>query len=208
MPHSWVKDLIDTITNPCEVIEFIIETANVSADAALVRVKHVLNPGYVYAEVDNEGLIISSGRSAGTLANVPGKGHYLEKDAVFPASVARWESRTRDRVWLWWHFPNEVILPMSSDGRDWREILEDILYDLHLDPNTSIKIKQTINGIVGYINGSVRRDLNLSTPEALYAASMQRFNSRALDNPVIRECLTHRDFPIYLVKRVRAFVEK
>lgn len=208
MPRGWVKNLVDTIENPCEIVESVTERANVSVDAAIIKVKDILNPGYVYALVDDKGFVLSSGRSAGTLVTVPEKGLCLDKDFVFPASDSRWESRARDRVWLWWHFANELELPISSDGRDWREILEGILYDLHLDPTTSVKMKQTINGIVGYVNGLVGRDPHRATPEALYAATMQRFNSRALDNPVIRECVAHRDFPIYLARRIRAFGEK
>jgi IrrE N-terminal-like domain len=208
MPRNWVKNLVNTFENPCEVVECVSKRANVSVDAAIIRVKHVLNPGYVYALVDNDGFVISSGRSAGTLVTAPERGLYIDKGDVFAASDARWESRVRDRVWLWWHFANEVKLPVSSDGRDWREILEGILCDLHLDPITSVKMKQTINGIVGYVNGFVGRDPHRRSSEALYAASMQRFNSRALDHPLIRECVVHRDFPIYLAKRVRAFAGK
>ncbi len=208
MPRSWVEDQILTLQNPCDVVECVTEVANVSVDAAIIRVKHALDPGYIYALVNDEGLVLSSGRSAGTLATAPEKGLYLDKDAVFPASELRWELRKGGRVWLWWRFANEAKLPMLSDERDWREILEGILHDLDLDLTTSIKMKQTINGIVGYINSLVGRDPHRSTPEALYAASMQRFNSRALDNKTIRECIAHQDFPIYLAKRARSFGER
>jgi Zn-dependent peptidase ImmA (M78 family) len=208
MPRTWVENLIITYKNPCDLVACVTEIANVSADAALIRVKQILGPGYVYALVDDAGFVISSGRSADTLAAAPQKGHYLDKDAIFPASESRWESRAPGGMWLWWHFANETELPMSSDERDWRKILEGILLDLHLDPSTSMKVKQTINGIVGYVNGLIGRDLHRSTPEGLYAASMQRFSSRAIDNPIIREFVAHPDFPIYLAKRTRSFGER
>jgi IrrE N-terminal-like domain len=127
MPRRWVRKLAGRFENPCEVVERVIEMADVSMDAALIRLRSILDPGYVYALVDNEGLVVSSGRSDGTFVTAPERGLYLDKDTAFPASDARWESRGRDRVWVWWRFANEVELPISSDERDWREILNGIL---------------------------------------------------------------------------------
>jgi hypothetical protein len=209
MPRRWVTELARIFENPGEVVERVTEGAKVSIDAAIIQVKQVLKPGYVYALVDNNGVVVSSGRTPGTFANLPGKGSYLDRASVFRGIEARWELPARDGVWHWWRFANEVNLPRSSDMRDWREILEDILSDLGFDRNTWLEEKQRINGIVGNVNGMLRRDPDRdNTPEALYAVCMQRFHSRALDSPVIRECLDHPDFPVYLAKRVKAFGEK
>ncbi len=208
MPRRWVKELTGSFENPCEIVERITEAADVSTDAALIRLRDFLEPGYVYASIDHEGFVVASGRSKGTFANAPERGLHLDRDAAFPASDGRWESRMRDRVWVWWRFANEVKLPTPVDERDWREILDGILFDLDLDPESLIKLRQTINGIVGYVNGAVRRDPQRSTPEGLYAASMQRFDSRSLTEPVLRKCVVHRNFPIYLASRVKAFGKK
>ena len=207
MPHGWLASVIKSHQNPCAIVEFTTERANVSMDAAVIRIINALGPGYVYALVDGDGLVIASGRSPGTLASVPEKGTYLEGDTTFPASDARWEAPWRDRVWLWWHFATEAKLPALSGTRDWRQILDIILNDINLSPIETIKIKQTINGIIGYVNGIIARRSHGSTPETLYAASMQRFDSRSLEDPILRECVYHREFPIFLATRVQAFFE-
>jgi IrrE N-terminal-like domain len=208
MPQDWVRKSVDRFENPCELVAYVTETSNVSMEAAVIRLQNVLEPGYIFASIDDDGFVVSSGRSNGTLATPPNRGNSLDTNAAFPACDTRWEARVRDRLWLWWHFASEVKLPVPLDERDWREILDGILSDVNDDSENSIKLRQTINGIVGYVNGAVRRDQHRSTPEVLYAASMQRFDSRALTDPALRECVTHRDFPFYLVRRVRAFAEK
>ena len=204
MPRRWVRQLAGRLENPCEVLEWLIEMAEVSMDAALIRVRNILDPGYVYASIDSEGLVVSSGRSDGTFVTAPERGLYLDRNAAFPMSDARWEARLRDRVWVWWRFASELKIPTSSDERDWREILDGILSDLHLDPTAVISMKQTISGIVGYVHGSVRRDPHRNSPEAVFAASMQRFNSRSINDPILRECVGHRDFVTHLAQRIRA----
>jgi IrrE N-terminal-like domain len=208
MPRDWLKKSVDRFKNPCELVAYVTKKSNVSMEAAVIRLQNMLKPGYIFASIDDDGFVVSSGRSHGTLVTPPSRRYSLDTNAAFPACDMRWEARVRDRLWLWWHFASEVKLPAPLDERDWREILDGILCDLHLDPESSIKLKQTINGIVGYVNGAVRRDQHRSTPEGLYAASMQRLDSRALNDPVLRECVTHRYFPFYLARRVIAFGEK
>ena len=103
-------------------------------EAALIRLQNILNPGYVLASIDDDGFVVSSGRSHGTLVTPPNRGHYLDVKTTFATCETHWEARVRDRFWLWWHFASEVKLPTASDERDWREILDGILGDLHLDP--------------------------------------------------------------------------
>jgi hypothetical protein len=46
----------------------------VSSDAALIKLTDTLSPGYIYALVNDDGIVVSSGRSSGTLANRLGPG--------------------------------------------------------------------------------------------------------------------------------------
>jgi Zn-dependent peptidase ImmA (M78 family) len=208
MPHGWLARVITTRQNPCEIVDLVARQANVSMDAAIIRTINALDPGYVYALVDGDGLVIASGRSAGTLASVPGKGTYLDGDTTFPTCASRWEAHWRDGAWLWWYFAKEAKLPALSETRDWRQTLDNILNDISLPPIDTVNTKQTINGIIAYVNGVISRGSHRPTPEILYAATIQRFYSRSLTDPILHECVTHRDFSLFLAKRVRALFAK
>jgi hypothetical protein len=131
---------------------------------------------------------------------------------MYPASDQRWEMHHRDGLYVWWHFPNEVELPTAADSREWRQVLDDIVSDLGLGPVETQRIKQMVNGIVAYANSQLmqtakRRNI-ARTAEAVYAASMQRFDSRAQQDPVLRRLVNHSYFPSYLSKRVKELVNR
>jgi Zn-dependent peptidase ImmA (M78 family) len=209
MPKQWVTGLIQSHKNPCKTLDAIAGSAEVSSDAALIKLTDTLSPGYIYALVNDNGIVVSSGRSSGTLANRLAPGTRVDTDTVFAASDQRWGAHHRDGMCLWWHFPSEMKLPRPSDAREWREILENILNQLDLDPADARRLRQTVNGIVAYANSVIAQKANLgNTPEALYAASMQRFDSRAREDPQLCECVAHHDFPSYLVQRVKDLMNR
>jgi Zn-dependent peptidase ImmA (M78 family) len=205
MPDGWVRAEISSRTNPCEIVDAVAESADVSADAALIRINGLLSAGYIYALINSDGVVVSSGRSNGTLANRPIWGRRLDDTTAFPSSDAQWRVRFRDGTCIWWHFPQIVNLHTFHDAREWRQIMNDILDALGIDPATAKTLKQTISGIIGYTNGVVRQTTARDSTkfhEAVYAASMQRFDSRASEDPFLNEIVTHPDFPFYLTKRV------
>jgi Zn-dependent peptidase ImmA (M78 family) len=206
MPDGWVKGQISARSNPGEMVEAVAESADVSSDAALIRVNGLLSPGYIYALIDSDGVVISSGRSNGTLPNRPVWGRRLDEATAFPSSDALWRVRFRDVSCIWWHFPSAMNLRTSQDPREWRQIMDDIFDVLDMDPSTAKKLEQTISGVFGYANSLAGKTTTGRTStevqEAVYAASMQRFDSRASEDPSLKAVVTHPDFSSHLTKRV------
>jgi len=171
-----------------------------------------LLPGYLYALVNEEGLVVSSDRSQGTLVSRLERGSFVDPEASFPASDAQWSKGFRGGLLIWWRFPREQKLPELTDAREWREILDKILEDLDIEGSNSDTIKQTINGIVAYANSMIPNDLRQrhlpKTPEAIYSAAMQRFESRMRDNAMLQGAVNHPELSAYLRQRVMDFISR
>jgi hypothetical protein len=207
MPSTWVEGILGQHDNPCEMLEDIRIGADVSFDAALIRLNNALPSGYIYSLVKDDGLVMSAGRSEGTLASRPERGTLLDFNTAFPASTARWAMALRGGICAWWYFPRETTLPDVDETRGWREVLDEILCDLDLDGDVIRTVRQTVNAIVAYANSTVSNKLRLEkrpkTAEAIYSASMQRFDSRGRDEPILYEVAAHRLFATYLTLRAK-----
>ena len=215
MPSVWLNKIIDRHENPCEILSDMKQGAEVSFEAALIRLLSALMPGYLYALLDEEGLVVSSNRSQGTLVSRLERGSFVDLRIQFPASDARWSIPFRGGLLIWWRFPREHQLPNIpniNEAREWREILNTILKDLDIEGSNSDTIRQTINGVVAYANSTMSNDLRLrnlpKTPEAIYSAAMQRFESRMRDNAMLQAAVNHPEFPAYLSQRVMDFVSR
>lgn len=210
MPSGWLNKIMEQYDDPCEMLSMIRHCADVSFDAALIRLLNALMPGYLYALVNEEGLVVSSDRSQGTLVSSLERGSFVDLGVRFRASNAQWSMPFRGGSLIWWHFPREHELPEISDNREWREILNKILEDLDIEGSNSSTIRQTINGIVAYANSMTSLDLrqkNLpKTPEAIYSTAMQRFESRMRDNAMLQGAVAHPEFSAFLRQRVMDFV--
>jgi len=207
MPSEWVRSIRQEHDSPCDILEHIRIGADVSFDAALIRLNSVLPPGYLYGVLNEDGVVISAGRSVGTLAGRPERGTLLNFDTAFPASAKRWSMPLRGGICGWWYFPREMTLPAADETLSWRELLNEILTDLELDEEISKKIKQSVNAIVSYANSMMSNDLRVNklakTAEAIFSASMQRFDSYSKNDPIISEVAAHKLFPIYLALRAK-----
>ena len=67
MPSAWLNKIMERHENPCEILSIMKQGADVSFEAALIRLLSALMPGYLYALVNEEGFVVSSDRSQGTL---------------------------------------------------------------------------------------------------------------------------------------------
>jgi hypothetical protein len=212
MPQHWVKEVINDSDNPCEMLENVAETAEVSWTSAIIKLINTLDSGYIYVLLAEDGRVVSSGRSANTLAGRPQSGTRIDVKRMYPASDQRWEVQHRNELYVWWHFPPEVALPTATDSREWRQVLDDIVSDLAVGRAEAQQIKQTVNAIVAYANSHVaqmaRRGNMLRTAEAVYAASMQRFDSRAQQEQVLQQLVNHPYFSTYVSKRAQDLVNR
>ena len=133
MPSGWLSKIMERYDDPCEMLSVIRHCADVSFDAALIRLLSALMPGYLYALVNEEGIVVSSDRSQGTLVTRLERGSFVDLETRFLASDARWSMAFRGGSLIWWRFPREHELPEICDDREWREILNKILQDLNIE---------------------------------------------------------------------------
>jgi hypothetical protein len=61
-------------------------------------------------------------------------------------------------------------------------------------------VRQSINGVIGAINGRKRE----GSSEELLAALIQRFDSKVVDGGIFTELPSHPKFREFLIKRVEA----
>ena len=204
MPTPWITEVVKTLESPSASLEQIVNAADVSAFAAVIALNNNLPEGYVYARLNDEGYVASSGRSEGTLANVPAQGSHIDQNAIYPVSDEKWHSKQADGLYVWWHLPSEAALPRAVDQRGWREILEEMLEDIRVPKEEIGKFKQSVNGVFGSANGRA----TARTAESIYSAAMQRFHSHAQHTITFRRLVDHKKFASYLRSRIEDVLNK
>lgn len=160
----------------------------------------LLEPGHLYAQIDEDGIVVVSGRSPGTLASGLRWGMPLDAEAPFSICDERWTGKIDGTRYCWWKLPARVAVPAAKDIREWRQILDDILLDVADDGPARQHAKQSINGVVGAANG---RSSSQSTEE-LYATLLQRFEARQREGSLYERIVRHPKFPDFLSQRIMA----
>jgi hypothetical protein len=87
-----------------------------------------------------------------------------------------------------------IALSPTTDSREWREILNDILDDLEYLYSDRHGAQQSINGVIGATNSR----MCASSPEELLAALIQRFDSKVAEGGVFLELPHHQRFRNFL----------
>lgn len=199
MPEVWVKGQLQAASNPLVALYNVTEQAIVSVQAATIKIMNMLPEGQIIVQLDG-GFVISSMRSPGTLASAPPIGTQVDSDAIFPWAY-RWKLGMRGRRFVWWTFPADVPLPAIQTAKEWREILDQMLIDLA--PPEIQQFKATLNGIIAFANGSVRKN---RTEGAILSACLQRLHSNSTDNLYLEAFLAHDLFDEFIVARIRDFL--
>jgi Zn-dependent peptidase ImmA (M78 family) len=201
MPSEWAEQIVQNNANPGRAAEAIAEAAEVSFTAALIKAENSLPKGYVYARFSN-GMLISSGRSPGTMTGTQG----LENtniDELFQHATKRWEKTTSTDDYYWWYFSDEVPLANES-GREWREIFTEITDDIGIPPDYIAKFKQRISGVLSSANSASR---NPRTAEAINSACIQRLYSSRTSIPFASEFIQHPKLSEFLAARIADFLK-
>jgi hypothetical protein len=203
MPSAWIQEIVDHFDNPQAIIDGVVEGADVSFQAAIIRTVAFLTPGLVYAQLSDVGKVISSGKSPNTPVYPPEWGKRVDPASLYPFSEDQFSFRQGGCTYFWWRFPDRVEIEDVGDPRDWREILNNIVEDIGVPQSARGKFKQSINGIIASRHDMERRS---GTPlaEALLAGCITRFRS----DPQLRSFVAHRDFEAFLSKRVTELSKK
>lgn len=186
--------------NPIELVASFSAMAEVSPAATTIKLVSILDPGYIYAQVDENNIIVVSGRSPGTAVSGLRWGMPVEQEAQFLVSEECWTGEIGGTRYFWWRLPGRVAIPVVQDCREWRKILDEILLDVTEAGPARQHAKQSINGVVGATNG---RSSSQSTEE-LYAALLQRFEARRRDGSLYDSIARHPKFSDFLSQRVAA----
>lgn len=202
LPKDWIQALIRDESDLAKVHAHLCRKAAVSAHAAGIRLAELIPGHHVYC-IEQDGLVILSGRTEGTFASPPSCDAALPKSAY---SYARkhYKSVHAGRDIHWWHLPDAMEIS-GTDDRAWREILDDIAKELGYRASAAAQFKNQINAVVGYANGASKRlpDYGVAT---VVGAAMQRLRDRYKGQ--FEDFVTHRDFPIYIRKRAEELVSK
>ncbi|WP_277969585.1 ImmA/IrrE family metallo-endopeptidase [Sphingomonas echinoides] len=198
IPTDWMQSIVASTSDAAASTRIVVESADVSIQAATVKLLNSLPAGYVFARV-HAGEVTWSGNSIGTLASRVPYGP-VDVDSLFPAAEQHSWAAGSDGYYHWWQLKDALPLPDIEEGDDWRLLLQQILDDIPLfDPN---KLRSSIHGVIAAANGSVRE--NRST-ERIYAVCLNRLEGRANDASGIQQVIKHALFSRFLVAKVRDF---
>jgi Zn-dependent peptidase ImmA (M78 family) len=201
MPVRWVERTICNYSSPPVMADIISRTCGVSYQAAVIRLTSLLPRGYVYAATDDRGCVVFGGKSPGTVASAPLRADIIEdQQSRYTWASELWSRPAGDLTYLWWHSKADSTLPKVDGNADWRTRLNDIVGQLNLDEANAKKLKSTISGTIAFANGSIRHD---RSPEAVYDACLQRFDSARHCNPLIQAVIYLDGFKSFLSIRAQ-----
>lgn len=200
LPSDWILSEAKRHSNPIELAGHIASVGDVSPAAAVMKLVSLLDPGHLYAQIDEDGIIVVSGRSPGTVATGLRWGMPVKAEAEFSICEERWTGKIGRGRYCWWKLPNRVALPLTQEDRAWRQILDEILLDVTEAGPARQHAKQSINGVIGAMNG---RSSSQSSEE-LYAALLQRFEARRREGTLYERLVQHSKFSDFLSRRVSA----
>ena len=199
MPKDWLMDYVVKYKDNYALLHNIIATkSGVSDHAAAIRLIETLPQNIIYTAVEN-GYVIHSGRTANTDA-------YLQKNnAIFKKDFYLYiDSHTQYNLnsisYHWWKISDEVDIS-TEDKREWREILDDIANEI--SPQESVaQFKKSINGIVAYANGKIKRQGNYNV-NTVISACISRLRREGLES-----LTNHPDFESFIKVKVVDLVNK
>jgi IrrE N-terminal-like domain len=205
MPTPWVKAHIESCDTIEKTYKGLKERADVSYEAARIKLLANLPPGFVCMVEGGPGSQPKIAHSAGTRLSL-----YLEyRDRLEVASVIRSLDRhavdgciiPRSQLSIrWWKVDCRCEAPDAEDDRPSTTILRELLELLHDNAKVVIAGERSINGLVSSANQSVTtRDTG-----SLYGALKLRFGRRdVLTNPFLQPIVEHPVFESFLVVKAK-----
>ena len=206
MPNEWLLGAVMDASDPVSTVTRVAVEAAVSSAAAVIRIMPLLPPGYIYARVDGDGLVTAAGRSPGTTAERPLSGTCLDSaHEIYQECEQHWFGTISGAKHYWWKMPARikpqqwVEVPVPTDVREWRIILNEILDDHPRSHELRQHLTQSINGVIGSANARGHGQ----SPEELYALLLNRLEERKAENPDYAALVDHPQFEDWLALRVR-----
>jgi len=203
MPSQWVKNIIHAQKYDLhKITEDIVEEADVSSQAATIKIISVIKPGYLFVALNEYNEVIFSGKSEGTLAIPPTRGDVISPDEAFLFCRNRFNFSIAGFNYCWWFFNDKDSIPKSASLDDWRDLLDLMVSDIGIRESERGKFKQSLNGVIAYANSQVRgKD---RTQESLYSALLQRINGQTK----YKELLKHKKFDSFIYSKIDSLLNR
>ena len=198
LPSEWLEKKIKHFNgNPIDFTRKIAEKAKVSFLSTSITVLNVLPSGYLLAVISEKDVVVNSGRSIGTIAQEPQKNEII-KDITnyYPGATDVEYEEIGPLTFAWWHYAGHKVKIKDSDEREWRDVINTILYDVGIVGDDAKKLLQRMNGVIGAANSMNKQ----AAPNDLYQILFQKFSSL----PHLKPISKHPDFKNFIIKRVLA----
>jgi hypothetical protein len=202
MPSPWISAVLQSAGDFGAAVSLVEQQADVSPIASVIRLISVAPPNHIFAYCDEGGVVLNAGRSIGTVANSPAWNRELDAQYLNRNAADHGEIPTSPLHLYWWRLADTVALPAIKGPDGWPETLNEILDDLEWCYADRHHIQQSINSVIGATHSRMRAN----SPEELFAALVQRFDSRTAGGGFFKELPHHPKFQDFLVMRVRALV--
>lgn len=195
MPSSWADDLCRRSGHMRDAMHVIAQRAEVSLQAAALRVLKLGPPGYLVAAT-RDGIVEWNGRTKGTRSHPPSEGDHISATHM-PVCDEPEELCYNQIAYVWWREKGTIKPPRKPPAEDWRAVLVELL---DLVPGTKRKLIQTqLNAIVGYAIGKEPRGAPV---DAIYARTVESLQNRSAPDPHLNMLLHHPRFDDYVLARV------
>jgi len=201
MPREWVWKQESEIKNLSDLHKKIADTCQVSMMASSFRMLDILNQRAIMCLCDSDANVITSGRTQSCYAYPPGRGDKVRKNQFTEAETYIRLAHSENQVYHWWGFTNNQKLEANLSGKEWRELLKQILKETVAKENLDAT-KRALSGIIGSANSSLKKRGNYNQA-SLVSAIRQR-----LDGDEIGKLMEHPLFSEFLVARVAEMVKR
>jgi Zn-dependent peptidase ImmA (M78 family) len=195
MPSLWADDICRRASHMRDAMHVIAQRAEVSLQAAALRVLKLGPPGYLVAAT-RSGMIEWTGRTKGTRSAPPREGNHIAH-AEMPACETPEELCYNQITYVWWKEKGTIKPPRQPPADHWKVILADML---GLVPDSKRKqLQGQVNAIVGYAIGKEPKGAPV---DAIYARTVQSLQNRSAPDPHLNMLLNHPRFDDYVLSRV------
>ncbi len=194
IPERYLLPLINS--TDMELILNGLNRADVSADAAIMRLRSLLQPGFLFTfRVGAERRIYTT---PGTV--VPAVSKQLQTQELRRSSADSGATFVGSRQVEWFRFTDFAAFQPAPGSQSATELLRSAIAAHESDPEHQHKLLLSINGVVG---GSLSAE-RAKRPEQALALLRHKFDGK----PEFQEIVRHPSFDLYLRRKVEEWAVK
>lgn len=203
LPYEWLTEIIRRLDGNLEQIFLEAKVAEVSDTVVCIAMSRLMRPNYIFAVVNQSGIVQASGSTNKTIYPCPLREFPLNSDKLDRECRAKIEFQTTSNVIVWWDFSfentsiNQAILISEEPSK---EILNRILEETFIESDKIISIKNTINGIIGGANNQID-GCNFEN----HFNTIRQYLRR---NDILIDVVSHQEFDIFIAQKSREIISR